>query len=160
MEYLRADRSVFVNTECWLQIKPGKQPPKGSSWYCDAVVADFRAKTVFLCEVSYSEGQQKQIKRLKDWNQHWEEICGALVSREYNNLPADWTVRVWLYVPKDQLEKLVDGLEKIGNGILQRLSLRITTLEMAEPWKYDNYNRVNENFELKRLDGIPRSFWG
>ena len=162
-DYLRADRSVFVNPECYIQLKPGKQPPKGSSWYCDALAVDFGSDhsepaTIFLCEVTYSSSLQALIKRLKEWNDNWSDIRIAL-ARD-SNLPADWTARVWLYVPKDQLRKLVDGLEKIGNGFLQRLSPRITTLEMAQPWKYNNYNRVNEDFELKRLDGVPRSFWG
>ena len=27
-DYLRADRSVFINTECLIQIARGREPPK------------------------------------------------------------------------------------------------------------------------------------
>lgn len=56
VEHFRADRSVFVNTECCVQLNPQKNPDTGGlHWYCDAVAIDFGAKpvpTVFLCEVS------------------------------------------------------------------------------------------------------------
>ena len=43
IEYLRADRSLFVNAQCCIQINQGYNPDTtGSHWYCDAVVADFR----------------------------------------------------------------------------------------------------------------------
>ncbi len=54
IDYLRADRALFVNTECCIQIDAGHNPDKGTHWYCDAVVADFRTQSVFLCEISYS----------------------------------------------------------------------------------------------------------
>src|SRR5260370_41944842 len=42
-------RFVFVNTECCIQINPADNPDRsGPHWYCDAVAADFRSKTVFL----------------------------------------------------------------------------------------------------------------
>jgi hypothetical protein len=55
-EYLRADRAVFVNTECCIQLNPLDNPDKsGPHWYCDAVAVNFRDSKVFLCEVSYSK---------------------------------------------------------------------------------------------------------
>jgi hypothetical protein len=73
MEYLRADRSVFINPEFLIQIKPGKKPPKGSSWYCDVLAVKFGSDssdptTVYLCEVTYSQTLQGLMKRLKAWN--------------------------------------------------------------------------------------------
>jgi hypothetical protein len=33
-EYLRADRTIFVNTECLIQLDGGDPPGKGRHWYC------------------------------------------------------------------------------------------------------------------------------
>ncbi|MGD0521640.1 MAG: hypothetical protein ABSA48_10330 [Terracidiphilus sp.] len=154
MEYLRSDRSVFINPECFLQIKPGKAPPKGSSWYCDVLAVDFGSDssaptTVFLCEVTYSETLQHLINRLKEWNNNWEEIRKALVSD--NHLQAEWPVRVWLFVPeaKNCVKKLVDALGKIGDGQPLRFRPRITSLEMVQPWMYCTYDRIGERLERK-----------
>jgi hypothetical protein len=32
-EYLRANRAVFLNTECLIQIEAGDVPSKGASWF-------------------------------------------------------------------------------------------------------------------------------
>jgi hypothetical protein len=156
-EYLRADRSVFINTECLIQIKPGKEAPKGSSWYCDAIAVDFRAKTIFLCEASYSESQQTQIKRIKEWNDHWMEICDALANKNYNNLPSEWQVRPWLFVPGKYLKRLLEGLESIRHTQELNLVPRITILEMVQPWEYCNYDRQGEKQELKPVS-IPQKW--
>jgi hypothetical protein len=78
-DYLRADRALFVNTECCIQISPGHNPDKDTHWYCDAVVADFRSETVFLCEISYSVQLTALIKRLKSWHDNWDGIRNALI---------------------------------------------------------------------------------
>jgi hypothetical protein len=162
-EYLRADRSVFINTECFIQIKPGKEPPKGSSWYCDALAVDFgpgppKQATVFLCEITYSETLQSLVKRLRAWNDHWDEICNALVNNSH--LPAEWPVRVWLFVPeaKDCAKKLVTALDKIGSVQPLRFKPRITTLEMVQPWAYCTYNRTHEKRD-PRPEYIPHEMW-
>lgn len=152
MEYLRADRSVFVNSECFLQIKPGKAPPKGSSWYCDLLAIDFGTKTpapatIFLCEVTYSHSLQGLMKRLKAWNDNWDGIKRAIV--DDCHLPSEWPVRTWLFVPKECGKKLLKELEKIGDGQTLGFRPRITTLEMVQPWMYCSYNRVGEKLELK-----------
>ncbi len=38
-DYLRADRAMFVNTECCIQLDEGNNPDAfpGRHWYCDAV---------------------------------------------------------------------------------------------------------------------------
>ena len=46
MDYLRADRAVFLNTEYCIQINPGNPDTSGPHWYCDAVALDFRAKEI------------------------------------------------------------------------------------------------------------------
>jgi hypothetical protein len=145
IEYLRADRALFVNTECCIQIKQGRpHTDKGSHWYCDAVVADFRSETVFLCEISYSLTLAALIKRLKLWNDNWEGIRVAL-ARECA-LPKEWLVglRPWLFVPggeksgpKTGLDhpQLLAALSRIGNGS-PKFNPRITPLEMVQPWRY------------------------
>jgi hypothetical protein len=50
IDYLRADRSVFVNSEYC--IEPPDNVTCGDHWSCDAVAMDFRNKTIFLCEVT------------------------------------------------------------------------------------------------------------
>ena len=48
-DYLRADRAIFVNTECCIQLQASPNPDSsGPHWYCDAVAADFRSNTIFL----------------------------------------------------------------------------------------------------------------
>jgi hypothetical protein len=57
VNYLRADRAIFVNTECCVQLNQADNPDtSGDHWYCDAVALDLRAKAVFLCEISYAKG--------------------------------------------------------------------------------------------------------
>ena len=53
IDYLRADRAVFVNTECCIQLNESDNPAQ-PHWYCDAVAVDFRCRRIFLCEISYS----------------------------------------------------------------------------------------------------------
>jgi hypothetical protein len=151
-DYLRADRSVFINTECTIQIEAGDQPPKGKSWICDAIAADFRAKTVFLCEVTYSESLQALLKRLSAWNDHWNEISEALIDEKYNNLPKNWEVMPWLFIPKHLEAKLKQGLGKIKetSGEL-KFKHKITILENVQPWKYRNWDRIREDEEADRI---------
>jgi hypothetical protein len=55
IDYLRADRAIFVNTEYCIQINPGANPDRtGPHWYCDAVALNFRSEEILLCEISYS----------------------------------------------------------------------------------------------------------
>jgi hypothetical protein len=71
VEYLRADRAVFVNTECCIQLDKDRNVDKTKHWYCDAVAADFRHKTVFLCETSFATPPTSLINRLREWHANW-----------------------------------------------------------------------------------------
>ena len=97
IDYLRADRTLFVNTECLIQLNAGRNPDKGTHWYCDAVVAVFRTKSIFLCEISYSEQLAGLIKRLKSWCDNWDGVRAALARESF--LPEEWLVRLrpWLF---------------------------------------------------------------
>lgn len=144
VDYLRADRSLFVNTEYCIQLKEGNPDLGGphSHWYCDAVIADFRSQSVFLCEISYSASLQTLIGRLKDWNENWLGVQEALIRD--SKLPVDWEVRPWLFVPEKLVGLLQKGLEKIrGDGQLSFRPL-ITNLEMVQPWEYKSWNRHEE----------------
>jgi hypothetical protein len=153
--YLRSDRALFVNTECCIQISPGHNPGKGTHWYCDAVGADFRSKTVFLCEISYSLQLAALIKRLKTWHKNWDGIRAALARESV--LPKDWPVRPWLFVPETCVPKLVTRLSQIGNGTPE-FTPRITPLEMVQPWCYCSWDRVGEKRCCARHPCIkPRS---
>jgi hypothetical protein len=147
VDYLRADRAVFVNTECCIQINPGTNPDSsGPHWYCDAVAIDLRQSTVFLCEITYSLSLGALTKRLQDWNTHWDAVCNALV-RDCR-LPAAWPVKPWVFVPEQLADRLKKRMATIGQGGLRLLpEPLITELEDVLPWKYKSWNRCSESME-------------
>jgi hypothetical protein len=79
IEFLRADRAVFVNTECCIQLHTGASPDVGMHWYCDAVAINMRERQVFLCEITYSKILDALLKRLTGWNANWSALRLALV---------------------------------------------------------------------------------
>jgi hypothetical protein len=143
LDYLRADRAVFVNRECCIQINKARNPDtSGPHWYCDAVVADFRSKTVFLCDISYGTELVALTKRLKDWQDHWEGIVLAL--RRDSSLPEDWPIRVWLFVPEHLVPLLQKRLTQIGSLHPLKFVPKVTELEKVQPWFYSSWNREDE----------------
>jgi hypothetical protein len=152
LEYLRRDRALFVNTEYCIQIEPGKVLPKGSYWYCDVVAADFRSKTIFLCEISYAKGLGALVKRLRSWDKNWEGVRKA-VDRD-SELRGEWQVRPWLFVPDKGLTVLKRGLASIGNA---NFTPRVTTLDMIQPWKCEE-DRTKEDLTKKAEQDI-REMW-
>jgi hypothetical protein len=142
VDYLRADRAIFVNTECCVQVNQAANPDSsGAHWYCDAVAVDFRTQGIFLCEISYAKQLSALIGRLHGWHDNWEVVRHALSRDSF--LP-DWPVRPWLFVPEDHLPVLLKSLVQIGNPEALRFSPRITTLEMVQPWCYRSWDRVGE----------------
>lgn len=147
-DYLRADRAIFVNTECCIQLDDTSNPKSGRHWFCDAVAADFRAQIVFLCEVSYATGLSALLKRLSQWNAHWKQVTAALV-RDCN-VPPNWRVRPWLFIPQGCIESAVATISKIGLGSETARVMpdpRITPLEMVAPWQYTAWRRIGERPE-------------
>lgn len=140
VDYLRADRTVFLNTECCIQLNEGPNPDtSGPHWYCDAVAVDFRNETVFLCEISYAERLGSLIERLKAWTEHWPGVCAAL-ERDCK-VPKGWPVRPWLFVPEGLVSGLVGKLDKMeGADGLAAFKPRITPLECVQPWLYRSWN--------------------
>jgi hypothetical protein len=141
--YLRADRAVFVNTECCIQLNPADNPDtSGPHWYCDAVAVDFRAKGIFLCEISYGKQLSALTKRMKQRHENWASLCQALARESF--IPSDWPVRPWFFVPEAVLELLLRRLGQIGAGQSLGYCPRITPLEMVQPWQYRSWNRTGE----------------
>lgn len=98
-DYLRADRALFVNSQCCIQLNEGANPDtSGPHWYCDAVAVSFKEQAAYLCEISYAARAPSLIARLKGWNEHWAGIRGAL--ERDSGVPLDWTVRPWLLSPR------------------------------------------------------------
>jgi hypothetical protein len=142
VEYLRADRAVFVNTECCIQLNEADNPDgSGPHWYADAVACDFGSRTVFLCEVTFSLSLAALLKRLCGWNANWDALKAALVRD--SKLPSDWDVRPWLFIPEQLIPLLVQKLQILDPQPI-RFTPRITPLEMVQPWRYRSWRRVGE----------------
>ena len=151
IDYLRADRAVFVNTECCVQINAADNPDtSGPHWYCDAIAGDFRAEQVYLCEITYSD-LAALGKKLMQWNELWPQIVAAV--RRDNHVPRDWDVRPWLFVPEEKVPTLLRRYEKATNGGAA-FSPRVTPLEMVQPWRYRSWRRDGE---LQKPDAIPEA---
>lgn len=152
VEYLRADRSIFVNTECWIRLDRVPEPGKNRSWYCDALAINLRkggAATIYLVEVSYAQKLGALFKRLAAWNSQWAYVCKALV--EECNVPHNWDVRPWLFIPTKSIQIAVDRVGRIcGVGQPGQMPFPlITPLEMTVPWEYRTWDREGERVEDK-----------
>ncbi|MGH8320973.1 MAG: hypothetical protein ACRESI_03355 [Gammaproteobacteria bacterium] len=147
-EYLRADRAVFVNTECLIQLEPGDVPAKGKHWYCDAVAVNFRESIVYLCEVTYSTTMQSLITRLQGWETHWASLCAAL-ARDCA-IPTSWVIQPWLFIPQEHhptLNKKLSAIVKSGLATNHMPNPKVTYLESVTPWKYRTWDRRASAFE-------------
>lgn len=139
LEYLRADRSVFVNTQCCIQLFDSPNPDtSGPHWYCDLVAVNFKEKRVYLCEVTYSKTLASLLKRFASWDEHWCDLKAALV-RDCG-LPVDWEVIPWAFIPEHLQQKYEEKLltTKTHNMPYPKL----TTLESILPWHYRSWNRT------------------
>lgn len=149
--YLTADRAVFVNPECCVQLNEADNPDaSGPHWYCDAVACDFRDRTIFLCEITFSSTLGALVKRLSGWQEHWALVRTCLIRD--SRLPGDWQVRPWLFVPEQLVPLLLRRLEGIGGASELKFVPRITPLEMVQPWQYRSWNRAGE---LEKPSIIP-----
>ena len=84
VQYLRADRALFVNTECCIQLNEAANPDSsGPHWYRDAVACDFRNHVILLCAISFSAQLSDLSKRLKGWHGNWDFVCQALARDSY-----------------------------------------------------------------------------
>ena len=97
-EYLRANRAVFVNTECLIQLDEGDKQFKDRHWYCDAMAVNFKDKAIYLCEITYSGTMQSLVGRLQAWQSNWAELTAAVIRD--SGTPRDWTVQPWVFIPQ------------------------------------------------------------
>ena len=158
LNFLRADRSVFVNTEYCIQINSGPNPDtSGPHWYCDAVALDFRSKEIYLCEISYATYLADLIKRLKAWNDNWDGVCRAVARDSFFGdrfLSEPWPIRPWLFVRKEARTRLEQRLKNIANGQPPKFVSKITELEMVQPWLFSSFNRNGGETNIPPDSGI------
>lgn len=157
LDYLRADRAVFINTQCCIQLNEDPNPDKsGPHWYCDAVAVDFRNSQVFLCEISYAERLSYLVKRLRVWSQNWQEVCCAL-TRDCK-IPDGWPVRPWLFMPTKSIEWIVGNFEQMhGADGTPVFKVRITPLEKVQPWLYRSWNHQDSETDKSEVPEGYRS---
>jgi len=132
-EFLRANRGVFINPECLIQLDTDTTR-KGRHWYCDVMAVSFPERRAFLCEVTYSRSLDALIKRLQAWEQNWAEIGDAV--RRDASLPADWQVQAWVFIPNACRDAYKSKLSAFlpNDGKMPRP--RVTLLEKVVPWAY------------------------
>jgi hypothetical protein len=150
-EFLRANRSTFVNTECLIQLDPGDAPLKGAHWYCDAVAVSLAEKHVYLCEVTYSTTLYSLLHRLSSWATNWPGVLTAL--RRDCGVPENWNVCPWVFIPRDRepiLRRKVGTLVPVAQGTAMPTP-KVTSLEDVVPWKYRSWDRKLEAL----ADGAP-----
>ena len=141
-EYLRADRSLFINTEYLIQLEEGDPPTKGRHWYCDAMAISFREKTVYLCEVTYSITLHALITRSQGWNTHWPLVRDA-IARD-SDIPKAWQIQPLLFIPKKCRDVLIKKLPSIGKAESNVNSMpkpKVIYLESVTPWEHVTWNR-------------------
>jgi hypothetical protein len=156
IDYLRADRAIFLNAEYCIQLNPADNPDKsGPHWYCDAVALDFRSKKIFLCEISYDAGLGGLIHRLKGWNANWDRVRSALARDCF--LAVQWPITPWLFVPRDRIDLLKKRLVEISNGQPPKFVPKITPLEKVQPWLYPSWNRNGQCSTQPTSDGVAES---
>ena len=138
-EYLRANRSVFVNTECLIQLDEGPKQIKDRHWFCDAMAINLKEKTVYLCEITYSATLQSLLSRLHAWQRHWAELAHAVLRD--SGAPQDWKVHPWVFIPKMHYESFAKKFSHAqlepGAGLIMP-NPRVTYLESVLPWEYIN----------------------
>lgn len=150
-EFLRANRSTFVNTEYLIQLDEGATPLKARHWYCDALAVNFQDSTVYLCEITYSKTMTALLSRLQAWAANWEGVCAA-IARD-SRLAGAWNFKPWVFVPEDSRPLLLRKLELGQSLSLPQRSMPapvVTTLESVAPWNYCSWDRKHE---LSERDG-------
>ena len=148
IEYLQADRAVFVNAECCLRAEcAGDSEKSGPSCTCDAVAVDLRHGAVYLCETAIENKLIPLINKLTAWTRNWDCIKTAL--QRDCKVPASWRVHVWLFVPRDSIELLDAKLEHLRQTAGSKFKVKVTALEDVQPWRSSNWQRCEEAWETK-----------
>ena len=136
LDYLRADRALFVNSQCCIQLNEGKNPDtSGPHWYCDALAVSFKEQAAYLCEITYAARAPSLLARLRAWDEHWPGLRAALFRD--SGVPLAWTARPWLFVPQAHAARLRASVEAFAH----LPKPRITCLEEVVPWRYRSWDR-------------------
>lgn len=109
---------------------------------------NFRERTAYLCEVTYSRTLSALLERLEAWSRHWVALRQAMVRDCF--VPEEWELRPWLFIPKDHnkvLDTKLPTLVALGDGLSQMPKPRVTHLESVVPWKYRNWDRKKDAVE-------------
>jgi hypothetical protein len=136
-DYLAADPAMFVKPECCIRLDPTGRLKKGEHWYCDVLAINLRARTVYLCEVTYSQTLATLRKRLTEWDANWPAIRVALAHD--NHVAPDWDVSPWVFVPRAQHSLAVRKIAQLtaADGGAERMPVaKVTDLEDVAPWLY------------------------
>ena len=146
MDYLLADKAVFVNTACRIQLDAEGTPenPK-QHCSCDAVTIDLRHGAVYLCETAFEHKLPSLLKKLSAWTKNWDSVQTAL--RRECMVPANWRVHVWLFVPRKSIEMLDERLEQLRQTVGARFKVKLTALEEVQPWRFSRWERREEAWE-------------
>lgn len=146
IDYLRADRALFVNTQCCIQLNPGANPDtSGPHWYCDAVALSLKDQAAYLCEITYANPPNSLFKRLTGWDKDWSILRTAL--ERDSGVPTSWPLTPWLFVPQAQVTRVDTFLGKLTLSHMPKP--KITPLEQVMPWQYRSWNRPTEHGEGK-----------
>lgn len=133
-DYLRANRSTFVNPEFWFSLDGNPDAvAKNTSWFVDVLAVNFERRCVFMCEVTYSKAPSALVKRLTTWAENWPKVTAAI--HRDTNIPADWNIIPWIFVPEAQIAAIRDRLPKFP------ATPPITALEDTLPWKFRTWDR-------------------
>jgi hypothetical protein len=134
-EYLRADRSCFINTEFWIrgnELKPYDRP----HWFVDALAIHMKQRRVYLCEVTYAKKAPALMKRLESWRDNWPTIKKTLV--EDIGISPEWPIRPWIFTPKHIRESIEPAVRNLNKDT------RFTDLEAVLPWLYKTWDRTDD----------------
>lgn len=140
-EFLRADRACFINSEFFISIDPSKgEYQKDKHWFVDVLAIHLTQQRAYLCEVTYARKPVALINRLGLWKVNWATIRQAL--QRDAGIPLDWPVYPWIFVPAEFQPEIRPTLERLFPG-----EYRLSKLEDTVPWKYPNWNRIDNDFE-------------
>jgi hypothetical protein len=134
-EYLRVDRSCFVNSEFWIRGNL-EAPHSKPHWFVDVVALHMGQKCAFLCEVTYAKKPTALLNRLQSWRQYWDTMI--LTFKQDASIPADWSVRPWIFAPKAVLDAYASSIRQLHP------SARFTNMEDIMPWLYCTWDRKDE----------------
>lgn len=147
MEYLRADRSCFVNPEFWIRGNL-EHPHEKPHWFVDVLAVSMRDSAVYLCEVTYAKQPRALARRLRSWKEHWELIDGTL--RADAHIHKDWPLIPWVFAPTATLAIIKPDLKELFP------EAKATDLERVMPWLYCTYDRKPEGHdEPKEIRPAP-----